>query len=56
MLWEEVELDKSYNARLEQGQPAFLVKKMILALWAIWFLFQVLSSAVVARQATTDDR
>ena len=32
VLWEEVELDESYNTRLEQGQQTFSIKKMILAL------------------------
>ena len=54
MLWEGAELDESYNTRPEQGQQTFSLK--ILALWAILFLLQGLSSAVAARQAATDDR
>lgn len=56
VLWEEAELDESYNTRPEQGQQTFSIKKMILALWAILFLLQVLGSAVAARQAAIDDR
>lgn len=56
MLWEEAELDESYNTRPEQGQQIFSLKKMILALWAILFLLQGLGSAVAARKAAIDDR
>lgn len=47
VLWEEAELDESYNTRPE-GQQTFSIKEMILALWAILFLLQVLGSAVAA--------